>query len=88
MRNFSLGFDKDQVAIVELNETMYNKHHDTYVNRLKENPSIEDVAFAMAKVVSKDGYNTNGGSYKGKDFQYFIIIASSNFLRVMGIPVI
>lgn len=88
MRNFSLGFDKDQVAIVELNETMYNKHHDTYVNRLKENPGIEDVAFAMEKVGSKDGYNTNGGSYKGKDFQYFIIIASSNFLRVMGIPVI
>ena len=25
---------------------------------------------------------------RGKDFQYFIIIASSNFLRVMGIPVI
>ena len=88
MRNFSLGFDKDQVAIVELNETMYNKHHDTYVNRLKENPGIEDVAFAMEKVGSKDGYNTNGGYYKGKDFQYFIIIASSNFLRVMGIPVI
>ena len=88
MRNFSLGFDKDQVAIVELNETMYNKHHDTYVNRLKENPGIEDVAFAMEKVGSKDGYNTNGGNYKGKDFQYFIIIASSNFLRVMGIPVI
>lgn len=88
MRNFSLGFDKDQVAIVELNETMYNKHHDTYVNRLKENPGIEDVAFAMEKVGSKDGYNTNGGNYKGKDFQYFIIIASSNFLWVMGIPVI
>lgn len=88
MRNFSLGFDKDQVAIVELNETMYNKHHDTYVNRLKENSGIEDVAFAMEKVGSKDGYNTNGGNYKGKDFQYFIIIASSNFLRVMGIPVI
>lgn len=88
MRNFSLGFDKDQVAIVELNETMYDKHHDTYVNRLKENPGIEDVAFAMEKVGSKDGYNTNGGSYKDKDFQYFIIIASSNFLRVMGIPVI
>ena len=88
MRNFSLGFDKDQVAIVELNETMYDKHHDTYVNRLKENPGIEDVAFAMEKVGSKDGYNTNAGNYKGKDFQYFIIIASSNFLRVMGIPVI
>ena len=73
MRNFSLGFDKDQVAIVELNETMYNKHHDTYVNRLKENPGIEDVAFAMEKVGSKDGYNTNGGNYKGKDFHNYSI---------------
>lgn len=25
MRDFSLGFDKDQIAVVELNRMMYNK---------------------------------------------------------------
>lgn len=88
MRSFSLGFDKDQVAVVELNTTMYTKHHETYANRLKEYPGIEDVAFAMEKVAAKDGYNTNGTTYKDKSLHYFMIIASSNFLRVMGIPLI
>ncbi|WP_293711943.1 ABC transporter permease [uncultured Parabacteroides sp.] len=87
MRGFSLGFDKDQVAIVELNRTLYNKHHETYVNRLKEFSGIEDVAFAMEKVAAKDGYNTNGANYKGNEFSYFLIMCSSNFLDVMGIPV-
>ena len=87
MRSFSLGFDKDQIAIVELSGELYNKHHETYVNRLKEFPDIEDVAFAMEKVASKDGYSTNGAVLKQKEFQFFMIMTSSNFLRVMGIPV-
>lgn len=53
MRSFSLGFDKDQIAIVELSGELYNKHHETYVNRLKEFPDIEDVAFAMEKWLQK-----------------------------------
>ena len=88
MRGFSLGFDKDQVAVVELNKTLYGEHHETYANRLKEFPGIEDVAFAAEKVAAKDGYNTNGATYKEKEFQYFLIMCSSNFLRVMGIPVV
>lgn len=87
MRSFSLGFDKDQIAIVELSGELYTKHHETYVNRLKEFPGIEDVAFAMEKVASKDGYNTNGAVLKQKEFHFFMIMASSNFLRVMGIPI-
>lgn len=87
MRSFSLGFDKDQVAIVELNENIYENHRETYVNRLKAFPGIEDVAFAAEKVASKDQYNTNSADYKGDRIQYFMIIGSYNFLRVMGIPV-
>ena len=87
MRSFSLGFNKDQIAIVELSGDIYNKHHETYVNRLKEFSGIEDVAFAMEKVASKDGYSTNGAVLKQKEFQFFMIMASSNFLRVMGIPI-
>ena len=87
MRSFSLGFDKDQIAIVELSGELYKKHHETYVNRLKEFPDIEDVAFAMEKVASKDGYSTNGAVLKQKEFHFFMIMTSPNFLRVMGIPV-
>lgn len=88
MRQFSLGFDKDQIAIVELNNTMFKQHHETYKNRLKEFVGIEDVAFAAEKVGAKDGYNTSGGEYQGKEYQYYLIMASANFLKVMGIPVV
>ncbi len=87
MRQFSLGFDRDQIAIVELSGEIYQKHHETYANRLKAFSGIEDVAFAAEKVASKDTYNTNEEEYKGKAIRYFLIVASYNFLQVMGIPV-
>ena len=87
MRHYQLGFDKDQVAIVELSTTLYNKYHETYANRLKEYPGIEDVAFAMEKVGSQDGYNTNSATYKGEKIQYYLIGCSYNFLDLMGIEV-
>lgn len=88
MRKFSLGFEKDQVAIVELSGDIYNKHKDSYVNKLKQFPGIEEVAFAQEKVGSKDGYNTNSTVHKGKEIQYFLILCSPTFLQVMGIPVV
>lgn len=88
MQHYSLGFDKDQVAVVKLSGDLYRKHHETYANRLKDFPGIEDVAFAMEKVASQDGYNTNSAEYKGEEFQYFMILCSANFLDVMGIPVV
>jgi len=88
MRNFSLGFDKDQVAIVELSGDIYKQHHETYADRLKEFPGIEDVAFAMEKVASKDGYSTSSDTYLDKEFQFYMLAVSHNFLRVMGIPVV
>lgn len=87
MRSFSLGFDKDQIAVVSLSANLYAGHHQTYTDRLKAFTGIEDVAFAMEKVASKDRYATNGGTVKEKQFHYFLFMVSSNFLRVMGIPI-
>lgn len=87
MRNFSLGFDKDQIMLVDLTTEIYQKHHETYANQLKEYPGIEDVAFAMERVASQDGYSTNTINFKEQPLQFYMIICSSNFLDVMGIPV-
>lgn len=87
MRSFSLGFDKDQIAIVELGGQLYKEHHETYANRLKDYPGIEDVAFSMQKLGSRDGYSTSGGEYKQKEFHYFMLPVSDNFLGTMGIRV-
>lgn len=87
MKNYSLGFDKDQIAIVELSGDIYNKHRDTYVNRLKEFAGIEDVAFSFEKVASFDTYNTTTVEYKNTVASYFLIMGSYNLLDVLGIPV-
>ncbi|MEG1544296.1 MAG: FtsX-like permease family protein [Tannerellaceae bacterium] len=86
MRSYALGFDKDQIAIVELNGDMASKHGEAYASRLKQYPGIENVAFAMQKLGAQDGYSTNGGAFKGETFHYFMLVVSWNFLETMGIP--
>ena len=54
MQKYSLGFDKDQVVVVELNRNIMHDHKDSYVGGLKEYPGIEDVAFCSQKFGSED----------------------------------
>jgi putative ABC transport system permease protein len=87
MKKFSMGFDKDQIAIVELSGEMYEKHKDTYVSRLKDYAGIEDVAFSRQKLGTQDLYSTSTIKYKDKESLYLLIWASHNLLDVLGIPV-
>lgn len=87
MKKFSMGFDKDQIAIVELSGEMYKKHKDTYVSRLKDYAGIEDVAFSRQKLGAQDIYSTSMIKYKDKQSMYLLIWASHNLLDVFGIPV-
>lgn len=85
MQHFSLGFDKDQIAVVELNTKMARHSKEAYVNKLKENPGIEDVAFANEKLGAQDGYMTWGGVYKNQQLGMTVLPVSWNFTQVMGI---
>ena len=76
--------DREQIAVVRLNGEIYNKSRETYVNRLKEYSGIEDVAFAMEKVGSKDGYSTSSGFVKEKEIQFFQIYASVSYTHLSG----
>jgi putative ABC transport system permease protein len=88
MQNYTVGFDKDQIAIVELNADIYENHRDSYINKLKSFTGIEDVAFSRQKLGSQDSYSTNSFLYEGNWVQYYHLNVSHNFLSVMGIPVI
>ena len=66
MQKYSLGFDKDQVVVVELNGNIMRNHKDSYVGGLKEYPGIEDVAFCRQKFGSEDSYRTWSGIYIGE----------------------
>ena len=85
MQHFPLGFDKDRIAVVELNGRMAAKNKDAYVNKLKEYPGIEDVAFAQEKLGAQDGYMTWSGMYKEQNVGINALPVSWNFIDVMGI---
>jgi putative ABC transport system permease protein len=88
MQQYTVGFDKDQIAIARLDFNMYRNHRDSYVNKLKSFTGIEDVAFAREKLGSQDVYSTYSFLYEGNWVQYYRLDVSYNFLSVMGIPVI
>lgn len=85
MRTFSLGFDKDQIAVVEISGEMARYAKEAYVNKLKENPGIEDVAFANERLGAQDGYMTWSGMYKNQSMGMTVLPVSWNFTQVMGI---
>jgi putative ABC transport system permease protein len=88
MQNYAVGFDRDQIAIVQLSQDIYTQHKDSYVNRLKQYAGISDVAFAQEKMGAQDTYSTSTIPNNGRPMQFFWMSVSYNFLQVMGIPVI
>lgn len=87
MRSFNLGFDKEQIAIVELPDHIVKTNKDVYVNKLKEYSGIEDVAFASSYVGGSDSYSMGPMMYDDNEFYTYIIPVSWNFLRVMGMKI-
>lgn len=88
IQRFTLGFDKDQIAVVELNANIISNHKDGYISELKKFSGIEDVAFCSHKFGSQDSYRTWGGTYKEQDVGFTSLSVSWNFPRVMGIPLL
>lgn len=87
LQNFNQGFDKEHIAIVSLDDNMYHKNRDLYVNQLKAYPGIDDVAFSKQKLGASDGYTQYGFTYKEKVFGGYTLEVSDNFLSVMRIPI-
>ena len=79
-----LGFNKDQVAIVNLTPEIYAKHKPQYIQKLKDYPGIEDVAFSVYELSKED--DMIDLEYARHVF-FKVFYASENFLSVMDIQV-
>lgn len=87
LRNYNVGFVRDQIAILGTGFRCM-QHKDVYVNKLKESPDIEDVAFSMFKFGGTNTYMQWGGSessYRGKGFGCYVLPVSWNFFDMMEI---
>lgn len=88
MQGYTVGFDRDQVAIVQLDRNLYLEHRESLVNRLKSFSGIEDVAFAREKIGSQDNYTSDSFKRDDVNVSYYRLDVSYNFLSVMGISVV
>ncbi|MDR0757027.1 MAG: ABC transporter permease [Tannerella sp.] len=88
MRGFDQGFDKEHIAVVSINNSIYRNSRDVYIDRLKEYAGIEDVAFSKQKLGASDGYTFYTPKYIDREFYCYMLEVSANFLQVMGIPVL
>ena len=83
-----LGFNKDQVAIVNLTPEIYAKHNPQYIQKLKDYPGIEDVAFSVYELSKEDDMiDLEYARHEDKDVFFKVFYASENFLSVMDIQV-
>lgn len=83
-----LGFNKDQVAIVNLTPEIYAKHKPQYIQKLKGYPGIEDVAFSVYELSKEDDMiDLEYARHEDKDVFFKVFYASENFLSVMDIQV-
>lgn len=83
-----LGFNKDQVAIVNLTPEIYAKHKPQYIQKLKDYPGIEDVAFSVYELSKEDDMiDLEYARHEDKDVFFKVFYASENSLSVMDIQV-
>ena len=83
-----LGFNKDQVAIVNLTPEIYAKHKPQYIQKLKDYPGIEDVAFSVYELSKEDDMiDLEYARHEDKDVFFKVFYATENFLSVMDIQV-
>ena len=83
----SLGFEKEHVAIVELNGQLI-KNIEAVENRLEQEVSVQDVSFAEDLLSASDEYTDFGRGYRENNVQFKVFVVSPDFLRLMNIPVI
>ena len=83
MQNAPLGYDKEEMIIVHLNNTI-NKNRDAFTDRLKSFSGVQDVTYSQFLLSSQDQYMGWGRDYNGNNINFQCLPVSSSFLKVMG----
>jgi len=87
MQHSSLGFDKDQVIVINLNNDIQNSR-EVFANELKANPNIETVSYAESLMSGLDSYSTWSRKFKEEEKLFQVLAVDTGFLRTMGIQLL
>jgi putative ABC transport system permease protein len=86
MQHTSLGYDKDELIVTNLNSKIGEKR-DAFTNQLKTFSGIEDATYAAPLLSSSDQYMGWGREYKGEEITYQCLPVDYSFLKVMGVEI-
>lgn len=87
MQKYALGYNTENIAVVELPQSIAWKDKNSFTAALKDNPVIIDVAFSHQKFGASDNYRSWGAKYKDESIGFYSLSVSWNFLDVMNIKV-
>lgn len=86
MKNSSLGFDKDQIVIVELDQNL-NKKLSVLKEKWMGFSSIRNISFTSVLFCGSDYYSGRFAVFKENEIQFQAMWVEYDFPEVMGIPV-
>lgn len=87
MQRSSLGFDKEQIIVTNLNNQII-KSKNVFANEVKTNPNIEAVSYAESLLSGFDSFSTWSRKFKEEDKMFQVLAVDTGFLQTMGIPLL
>lgn len=87
MTKVDVGYNKDNIVMVQLSENLANNQSKILVDKLKQHTGITDVAFSVIPFGVTDVTPSWGNTYKDKPIHFDAHQVSHNFLDVMGIRI-
>ncbi|MDR2920244.1 MAG: ABC transporter permease [Tannerella sp.] len=88
MQRSSLGFDKEQIIITDLNSEIV-KARGALANELKSNANIEMMSYTDVLMSVSDFYPTWARKFgDSPQFMFQVLSVDTGFLQVMGIPLL
>ncbi len=88
MQGGDIGFDKDNLYLSEINGSLDSADIVSLEERIYALPYVQDVAFAMDKLCSRDNYQKWSLEVKGQQQPVTAMIVSWNYLKTIGIPLL
>jgi len=84
MQDSSLGFDKEQIIVTNLNSQII-KSKEVFSNEIKRNPNIETISYAESLLSGFDSFSTWSRKFKEEDKMFQVLAVDTGFLSTIGI---
>jgi putative ABC transport system permease protein len=84
MRNTNPGFNKENVVMIDGNQTDTKKIFPLFKQEIASNTNVLRIAATELGLGNDEGWSTTGFEYNGKHKQVFEYYVDNNYLNVMG----